>query len=78
MPKRYKKTFAVIMKTLLGAGVPRQKAEELLELAPETVARWSAVHEEFRAALDERYGAGGRSGSGSHFSLAGTPSGCLK
>ena len=53
MPKRYKKTFAVIMKALLGAGVPRQKAEELLELAPETVARWSADHEEFRAALTE-------------------------
>ena len=53
MPKRYKKTFAVIMKALLAAGVPRREAEELLELAPDEVARWSAQHGEFRAALAE-------------------------
>ena len=53
MAKRYRKTLAVIMKALLGSGVSRQQAEELLELAPETVARWSAEHEEFRAALTE-------------------------
>ena len=49
--KNYRKEFAVAMSALVANGIGQEDAARLLEIAPETLRRWSMRHPEFREAL---------------------------